>query len=509
MAGKVRYLIERQGRYHARIVVPERLRPIIKKKELSVALGADRREALRRLPRAVAGFQEQLAEAESRSRASVPASVIDAASFDVLKAARARYDSSIAFDGELRDATPLYARIGYPDEDYIEDLKSIVAGRLEEQEMPRPFLFNIRQHLPADLDRAMWRRATRLLAQAELAAIEVTSLRNEGEPDPPLPDFLQVPANTVAPSAAIEDVFRGYRAELQRAGRGRDAESRWAPIVDSLIKFIGHNSAGLITRRDAIRWKDHLLASLSGKTVRDAYLATVKAAFSWGADNLDIAQNPFAGVKVRLAKKVVTRERGFQLDEAEAVLKAARSYSGSSKEHAEMTAAKRWVPFLCAYTGARVAELTQLRAEDVRCDDAIHYIRITPAAGTVKSGIYRDVPLHDHLIAEGFLNFVKERKSGPLFYRNTLRRGATPPAEIVATRLAKWVRALGVIGEEVQPNHGWRHRLKTVGRELKVDSRVLDAIQGHAARTAGEHYGDVSLKAKHDAIKTLPRYRSD
>jgi hypothetical protein len=41
MAGKVRHLLERAGRYHAGIVVPERLRPILKKVELSVALGAE------------------------------------------------------------------------------------------------------------------------------------------------------------------------------------------------------------------------------------------------------------------------------------------------------------------------------------------------------------------------------------------------------------------------------------------------------------------------------------
>jgi hypothetical protein len=58
----------------------------------------------------------------------------------------------------------------------------------------------------------------------------------------------------------------------------------------------------------------------------------------------------------------------------------------------------------------------------------------------------------------------------------------------------------------VQPNHGWRHRLKTQGRDLGIDARVLDAIQGHAPRTAGEDYGDVSLKAKAAAIERLPRY---
>lgn len=171
-----------------------------------------------------------------------------------------------------------------------------------------------------------------------------------------------------------------------------------------------------------------------------------------------------------------------------------------------MTAAKQWVPLLGAYSGARVGELCQLRAEDVRQDDGIHYIRITPDAGTVKSGMFRDVPLHDHVVGEGFLDFVKKSGSGPLFYRSRPRRGKTSPAETVAGRLGKWLRALGVIPEQIQPSHAWRHRLKTVGRELGADPRVLDAVQGHAARTAGDDYGDVTLKAKHTFIKKLPRY---
>lgn len=507
MAGKVRHLIERSGRYHARIVVPKRLQPTLKRVELSVALGADRREALRKLPAVVARFQEQIADAERRCTPAAGNTEPRAVAFDPLQAARALYESSLAFDSELRDATPLYAKFGDPDEEYIQDLKDIVAGRLEDHEMPRIFLTNIRQHVPLGLDQATWRRATRILAQAELAAMEVSGLRSEGESDPPMPTFLNVAAApSAAPAQSIREVFKGYGSELERIGRGRDAEARWAPVVDSLVKYIGHDFATRVTRRDAIKWTDNLLLTLSAKTVRDSYLAAARAAFNWAVDKLDVAQNPFAGVKVRLAKRVRSREKGFTGEEAKAILKASRTYAGSAKEQPAMTAAKQWVPLLGAYSGARVGELCQLRAEDVREDEGIHYIRITPEAGTVKSGLFRDVPLHDHIVEEGFLDFVRKSGSGPLFYRSRPRRGKTSPAETVAGRLGKWVRALGLIPDEIQPSHAWRHRLKTVARELGADPRVLDAVQGHAARTAGDDYGDVTLKAKLTLIRKLPRY---
>ncbi|MCC8941038.1 integrase [Bradyrhizobium sp. Arg68] len=514
MAGKVRYLIQRDGRYHARVVVPERLRPIIKKSELSAALGADRRTALRRLPGVVADFQEQVAKAEQRLTATSPASSPSLASFDPAKAALDLYRNSLEFDSELRDATPLYARFGAPDESYVEDLKSVIAGRLEDHELPIMFLTRIRRYVPARLalDRQAWRRATRILAQAELATIEVSSLRSEGEPDPALPSFLAAALPLATPTASvdtIESVFAGYRSELHKAGKARDAESRWAPIIANLLSSLGHNVAARITRRDAVRWKDQLLETLSPKTVRDTYLATAKAAFAWGVDNLDLTENPFTGVKVRLTKKVQSREKGFQLSEAEAILKASSGYPGSAKESQFMTAAKRWIPLLTAYTGARVGEIAQLRVEDVKCAEGINFIRITPAAGTVKSGLYRDVPLHDHILDQGFLEFVRDRGSGPLFYRNGARASGSAPAEVVSGRLSKWIRSLGVIGESVQPSHGWRHRFKAIGPDHKIGDRVLDAIQGHAPRTAGDRYGDVSLRAKHSAINSLPRYRLD
>lgn len=53
-----------------------------------------------------------------------------------------------------------------------------------------------------------------------------------------------------------------------------------------------------------------------------------------------------------------------------------------------MVQTKRWVPLFCAFIGARVAEITQLRKEDLRQVDGMWVARITPNAGTVKSSGY-------------------------------------------------------------------------------------------------------------------------
>lgn len=106
----------------------------------------------------------------------------------------------------------------------------------------------------------------------------------------------------------------------------------------------------------------------------------------------------------------------------------------------------------------------------------------------------------------GFLNFAASSQPGPLFYPPYRGTRKADPAQTVSGRISNWLKAKGVIPSSVSPNHGWRHAFKTAGLEVGIDARVLDAIQGHAARTAGESYGDVTLLAKKRAIDKLPEF---
>jgi len=96
-----------------------------------------------------------------------------------------------------------------------------------------------------------------------------------------------------------------------------------------------------------------------------------------------------------------------------------------------------------------------------------------------------------------------------LFFDPSLRRGGSdenPQMKKVGEHLAKWVREIGVTDPDVQPNHGWRHRFKTISRNIRMDPEIRDRIQGHAPRTEGEGYGDVSPSATLREIALLPKY---
>lgn len=152
------------------------------------------------------------------------------------------------------------------------------------------------------------------------------------------------------------------------------------------------------------------------------------------------------------------------------------------------------------------AQIAKAGTEAVRQQGEHCVIRISPEAGSVKTGVYRDVPLHRQIIDLGFLDFVKSTKPGPLFHNAAKPEKYLGGARVTAGRLSEWMNRAGLVPYGVQPSHGWRHRFKTLGRELGLSDRIVAAVQGHAGRTAGDGYGDVSVMAMARVIGALPDY---
>jgi integrase len=526
MAGSVKHIVRRGDNYWARIVVPLKLRPMIGKTELREPLGPNRKLAERHLHPAVARMHDRLAEAERQlDRTAPPSSARRARPLSLSEIAQTHYGESLEFDDELRNTAPAYST-GFADKDYVAALRDAATGRLDDQQLDRVVghiirKFQRRGSLTVEEGTAEWRATGRTLAAVELEALSRHAERDDGDfaGQPTLP-ILTATADTAEPrppkgeAVSILDLLAGYLKELRASGKGAEAERRWTPCFKGLVQFLGHDDARHLSKGDVIKWKDHLLDSgLSAKTVRDTNIASLKAVLQWAADNERIPSNPAAGVKVRVTEKPRNREKGFNDAEAHAVLKAASEYvpptstNPQTRESDTVAAAKRWLPWLCAFTGARVAEMAQLRKEDVQEQGGITFVRITPEAGSVKTGEFRDVPVHVQLVELGFLRFVESANPGPLFYDGTKQRtGKQHIAKRVAARVSTWVRSLDVISPEVDPSHAWRHRFKSLTRDYAVDAPVADALQGHAPRTAGEEYGSVSLRAKAAAIAKLPHY---
>jgi integrase len=142
-------------------------------------------------------------------------------------------------------------------------------------------------------------------------------------------------------------------------------------------------------------------------------------------------------------------------------------------------------------------------------------MRLTPEAGSIKTSNARTVPLHAHLVEQGFIQFVRAQGDGPLFYN---KRAATdaeadplkpkmPPAAKVRQRLGAWVRDdLGITDPEVGPTHGWRHTFQRIADSVDIAEKMSDAITGHAPASTGRKYGPPTIEGMAQALKKFPRY---
>lgn len=362
------------------------------------------------------------------------------------------------------------------------------------------------------IDRAKWEQAHRHLS--ELGGEPVQVLHTVFSPEHERFDEERRKAAATPPPArlSITALLDRYLIENKVAPA---TEKAWRQRLGHLKDFLENDDVHAITTADVLRWKEHLLQEKDGKgdqralrTVREGYLAAAKAVFGWAVENQILPTNPAEKVKVRKEKRQRLRDPGFTNDEALTILKATLQPMGS-RLSPEMARARRWVPWLCAYTGARVGEMAQLRAEDIRQVDGHWVIHITPEAGSVKNGEARNVPIHAHLIEQGIRDFAAAIK-GPLFYDQSRSRGGkagNPQYKKVGERLAEWVRELGVDDPNLQPNHAWRHRFKTISRRCNIHQDTANAIQGHAPTTDSQDYGQYGdLEAMAEAIKKVPRY---
>lgn len=286
-------------------------------------------------------------------------------------------------------------------------------------------------------------------------------------------------------------------------------------------------AAETVSDEDVERFAEHRAELVSKKTINGSDLAAIHSVYNWAVRRRVVAKSPAPSFKLKERRKKGIHKSGnsrktLNEEEAKKILKHALNYQPATKrEHKKTTAAKKWVPFLLAYTGTRVGEMNQLCKEDIADYESCPAIRVTSEAGTTKTGNSWYIPIHPHLIELGFLTFVAAAPAGHLFLtphperykadapetRTKDPRGILGPLKGMNNRIREFAREVMPKVDSVSPNHGWRHRFKSRGKLYGIDSTVLDAFGDHAPKTVGETYGSDDLfPAMVAALDKIPRY---
>jgi integrase len=257
---------------------------------------------------------------------------------------------------------------------------------------------------------------------------------------------------------------------------------------------------------EAIELSD--IEKLNVKTINN-YLQSYSGLFSWAKANGYVESNPFAGLTMRVNRRVASKDgrQAFSPEQTRLMLGELTNNTRGliNRDH------QKWGPLIGLYTGARLNEIGQLGLQDIRQQNEIWCVDFNDEGDDKRlknEGSRRLVPLHPKLIELGFLEHIGALK----------KQGQTRLfPKLTYTAKNGWGRNLGrwfneeflvALGIKSKPLvfHSLRHTVVTTLLQAGVDEQIVKAIVGHSqSGVTQQHYfkQGYTIKQLHDAIELL------
>ena len=355
-------------------------------------------------------------------------------------------------------------------------------------------------------------RAVRFAAEKYLRTLE-----GDFSPDPAANRFpvYEAPKTIAEPAPAqhrrvetvgdLFDKWKAYAADKVAASTVR----RYGPSLASLDRWAKGRDWRHLTDEDIFAWATHRRdqEGISATTVNRNDLVAVSSVFVWPMTlegGKRSVSNPAAALRLRESKKITTREKAFRIDEIRSILLTTRAVT-ADRLYPRASASRRWCPWICAYTGARIQEPLWLEKQNIRREGDIWVIDFHQT----KDGFARTVPIHRELIREGLLEFVTQAPPGYLFVGDRPQKKGTSRSvqELRAAELASWIRSKVDLDKALSPNHAWRHTWITYAEAAGIPKRFSNRITGHNAnRDASDGYVAPLISALAVEMAKFPAY---
>jgi integrase len=146
-----------------------------------------------------------------------------------------------------------------------------------------------------------------------------------------------------------------------------------------------------------------------------------------------------------------------------------------------------WLPLLALFTGARQAELCQLRVSDVVQDQGtgIWVIDINARDGKLlkNAASARRIPIHHQLCALGWLDFaVSARERGQTLLFPDQKRNARGEFSAFSKWFCRYRSKVGIASSaaSMKDFHSFRHTFQTIMLSLPTEEHVVNALVGHS-----------------------------
>jgi integrase len=288
----------------------------------------------------------------------------------------------------------------------------------------------------------------------------------------------------------------------------------WKAKIKLFTDFIGHDDAQRITRDHVRSWRDSLVqgGKLQAETINKKHMAALKAVLNFGYSDFGLPEN-VARIRpiARQGGRGNNLAKGYSEEQAQAILAA--TFIGSTKDLSlPHQRAIRWVPWILAFTGLRVSEVTQFQGRSLETVNGFYLMRIHGGDGRNKTAREWSVAIHPQVVEMGLIKMFQTVGDGPAFYEpysegiELDRLPATHRGKYVPQRISKWITAdLGIEAPNGKPNHAWRHRFTTVSRSCSMDVPARNYMMGSGDKNQRERYGGFMPEKLYKEICKLPR----
>lgn len=346
----------------------------------------------------------------------------------------------------------------------------------------------VRQSVLMPRDSEAFKKLCYRIRQAALQALDALKLRTEGVPVASPPEV-----KAVAPKEkkGIDSLLTPWKLRQ----KPKEASIReFERAVDRFNEKHLNLAISDIESLHIVEYRDWLTAEGLAAATVEKHMNAIKALLGIAVERNLIKQNPASRIKPPKASKGDEEDREpFSRDDLQKLF-SSEIYKGQEIPEGGKGAAAQWLPLLALFSGARVEELCQLRLDDFREEDGIHYFFIRrkhEQQDTKTTSSIRRVPIHPELIRIGLLRYVerlraqKEEWLFPLLV-----------TDVKGNRSGNWskwfhryLRNTVGITDEAIVFHSFRHTFKDTCRECLIPEDIHDAITGHKNGAVGRAYG--------------------
>ncbi len=386
------------------------------------------------------------------------------------------------------------------------------------------------------------------IANAIIHSLKSAIANLEGEEEPPVldPELLRQSVPTVGEAISLwleskKIHHQSHKGEDMRASTARD----YTGIIRLFASLTDDRPLSKYSRRDIAEYQDLLsqipryhnkdaklrnldypaiikitksdqsIERLSGRSVQK-HLSIIKQFFDWAIEREMLEINPCHGIKFKKRAKPKDQREAFTIDQLSTLFNtpiyrgcrsnARRFEAGETIIHDH----RYWLPLLAAFTGARLEELAQLTREDIGKKDGVTCFRIhSDGEGhRVKSAsAHRLIPMHSTLLKANFPSYCEKIARNPKdsIFPELDRAGVD---QKLSFNFSKWfprfLRASNITGVQF---HSLRHTFITALRDNGVPEDIRAYLSGHSRNTSQQdrYAKDPSIEILNKAM-SMPLY---